>query len=71
MAFEPTHSGLFGLAVQHFNCSAILSNHRSFIGNLNETNKTLKHSCCASNRMLLNQNKKNYQEEIKPIFDQK
>ena len=51
MAFEPTHAGLIGLAVQHFNYSAILSDHRSIIGKLNQTNKTLKHSCCASNRL--------------------
>ena len=69
MASEPTHAGLFGLAVQHFNYSAILSDHTSIIGKLNQTNKTLKQSCCASNRMLLNQNNKTYQ--IKPLFDQK
>ena len=53
MGLRPTQAHRIGLAVHCLSQLATLSDHRSIIGKSIRTNKTLKQSCFASNRIVL------------------
>ena len=51
MGFEPTQADLIASAVQRFKHSVTLSDQRSSVGELIQTNKSLKQRCSVSNIM--------------------
>ena len=51
MGFEPTQADLVAWAVQRFKHTVTLSDQRSSVGELIQTNKSLKQRCSVSNIM--------------------